>query len=167
MHTHAPQFENRGLGLDKELIPWLETYTFVEESKFKDIDYARNVYSSFVEILKKNGTTRAVLFSSIHKEGTKILFDIVHLSGISAFIGKVNMDRNCPDYIKEDTYESINDTIDIINEYSNKYSLVNPIIMPRFILTCSDEMLVSLGKIADEHNLKIQSHLSENQSEID
>ena len=167
LHTHAPQFENRGLGLDKELIPWLETYTFIEESKFKDIDYARNVYSSFVEKLKENGTTRAVLFSSIHKEGTKILFDIVHSSGISAFIGKVNMDRNCPDYIKEDTYESLNDTIEIINEYANKYPLVKPIITPRFIPTCSDKMLISLGRIANEHNLKIQSHLSENQGEID
>lgn len=49
--THAPQYCNRGLGMDKELLPWLETYTFPEESKFKDTEYARLVYSAFVRDL--------------------------------------------------------------------------------------------------------------------
>ena len=35
-HAHAPQYCNRGLGMDKELLPWLETYTFPEEAKFSD-----------------------------------------------------------------------------------------------------------------------------------
>lgn len=166
LHSHAPQFENRGIGLDKELIPWLETYTFVEENKFKDIDYAKDVYTRLTNSLKINGTTRVVLFSSIHKEGTKILFDVIHKSGISAFIGKVNMDRNCPDYLKEDTNKSINETIELVKEYGYKYPLVKPIITPRFIPTCSDEMLLELGKIANKSNLKVQSHLSENHSEI-
>lgn len=166
LHTHAPQFENRGIGLDKELIPWLETYTFVEEDKFKNNNYAKDVYTRLIQTLKESGTTRVVLFSSIHKEGTKTLFDIVHNAGLSAFIGKVNMDRNCPEYIKENTDESIQDTIDLINEYAHKYPLVKPIITPRFIPTCSDKMLRELSKVADEYYLKIQSHLSENQGEI-
>ena len=47
-HAHAPQYCNRGLGMDKELLPWLETYTFPEEAKFSDPDYARLVYGAFV-----------------------------------------------------------------------------------------------------------------------
>ncbi|RDY27601.1 guanine deaminase [Romboutsia weinsteinii] len=167
LHAHAPQFENRGIGLDRELIPWLETYTFVEEDKFKDTDYAKDVYSRLANSLKENGTTSVVLFSSIHKESTKVLFDTMHKVGISGFIGKVNMDRNCPDYLKEDTSKSIEDTIELVKEYSKKYPLVKPIITPRFIPTCSDEILLKLGEITTEYDLKVQSHLSENKSEID
>ena len=33
LHVHAPQFAFRGLGMDLELLEWLNTYTFPEESK--------------------------------------------------------------------------------------------------------------------------------------
>jgi len=66
-HVHAPQYCNRGLGMDKELLPWLETYTFPEEAKFIDPDYARLVYGAFVHDLWRNGTTRSILFGTIHK----------------------------------------------------------------------------------------------------
>ena len=58
LHLHAPQFPNIGLGLDKELIPWLETYTFPEESKYNDMKYAKKVYSKLINELWKYGTNR-------------------------------------------------------------------------------------------------------------
>ncbi len=73
LHFHGPQFPNIGLGLDEELLPWLEKYTFPEEAKYGDEEYAHKVYSKVAHALWKNGTTGAVLFSSIHKNGTKIL----------------------------------------------------------------------------------------------
>ena len=44
MHLHAPQFAFRGLGMDMELLDWLNTYTFPEEAKYKDIVYAKKAY---------------------------------------------------------------------------------------------------------------------------
>lgn len=166
LHLHAPQYPNRGLGLDKELIPWLETYTFPEEGKYSDVDYAKKVYSRLINELWRVGTTRSVVFSSIHRESSKLLMDMFIESGLGAYVGKVNMDRNSPDYLQEDTLESIEDTIEILNEYKDKSKLVKPIITPRFIPTCTEELLKTLGDLAVEYNIPVQSHLNENISEV-
>lgn len=166
LHIHAPQFPNLGLGLDKELMPWLETYTFPEEAKFSDIYYAKKVYSALVRKLWKLGTTRSCVFSTIHKNSTKLLMDLFGQSGLSAYVGKVNMNRNSPGFLLETLDNSVNDTKEILEEYSNKYPLVKPIITPRFVPSCSFELLKSLGKLAKEYNIPVQSHLCENFSEI-
>lgn len=165
-HIHAPQFANIGLGLDKELMPWLETYTFPEEKKYSDVSYAKKVYSSFIKELWKFGTTRACVFATIHKNSTKLLMDMLAESGLSAFVGKVNMDRNSPDFLIETTESSLYDIEDILKEYSHKYDLVKPIITPRFVPTCSLELLKELGKLAKKYNIPVQTHLSENNGEI-
>ena len=68
----------------------------------------------------------------------------MHEAGLSAYVGKVNMNRNSPEYLIETTEDSISDTKEILEEYSNKYQLVKPIITPRFIPSCSFELLKSL-----------------------
>ncbi|WP_253348716.1 guanine deaminase [Sebaldella sp. S0638] len=166
LHLHAGQFRNLGLGMDKELLPWLETYTFPEESKFQDTRYAREVYLEFVNALLESGTTRSVIFATLHKEATDILFDLINQSGMGAFIGKVNMDRNSPDYLIENTEESLEDTEYFIKKYANSSELVKFIITPRFIPTCSSELMTGLAELAQKYKVPVQSHLSENTGEI-
>ncbi|HEX9027294.1 MAG TPA: amidohydrolase family protein, partial [Clostridium sp.] len=167
LHTHAPQFAIKGIGYDKELIPWLETYTFPEEAKFKDISYAKKIYKEFVNELYNEGTTRAVIFATIHIEATEVLMDLLEEKGIVSYVGKVNMDTNCPDTLKEDSDESINKTTQWIQNCNEKYKLVKPIITPRFVPSCTSYLMKELGNIAMKNNLPVQSHLSENLSEID
>lgn len=167
LHLHAPQYPNMGLGLDKELIPWLNTYTFPEEEKYHDLAYSEKVFRRLVTDLWKVGTTRAVIYSTIHKETTKLLIDMLIESGLGAFVGKVNMDRNCPSYLKEDTKDSIVNTEEIVKEYGNKSLMVKPIITPRFIPSCTKELLEALGDMAIKYNIPVQSHLNENTSEVD
>jgi len=166
IHLHAPQFANLGLGLDKELMPWLETYTFPEETKYSDVTYAKKVYSGLIKELWKFGTTRACVFATIHNNSTKLLMDMFAKSGLGAYVGKVNMDRNTPDYLVETTEASLYDTEELLKEYSSKYSLVKPIITPRFVPTCSTKLLKGLGILAEKYNVPVQSHLSENAGEI-
>jgi len=166
LHLHAPQFANLGLGLDKELMPWLETYTFPEEAKFTDKVYARRVYGALIKELWKFGTTRAVVFATIHLEATTMLMDMFEASGLSAFVGKVNMDRHAPDNIIQSKEQSLLETERILKEYANKYDRVKPIITPRFVPTCSFELLKGLGALAKKYNTAVQSHLSENFGEI-
>lgn len=166
LHLHGPQYPNRGLGLDKELIPWLETYTFPEEGKYSDLDYSKRVYSRLINELWKVGTTRSVVFSSIHKESTKLLMDMFIESGLGAYVGKVNMDRNTAEYLTEDTKKSLEDTEEILKEYANKSELVKPIITPRFAPTCSEDLLQGLNNLSIKYKAPIQSHLNENTSEI-
>lgn len=166
LHTHASQFAIRGIGYDKELLPWLETYTFSEETKFKDTVYAEKVYKEFVNELYEEGTTRAVIFATIHLEATEILMKLLEEKKIVAYVGKVNMDRNCPDTLKEDSNESIKSTINWIEACDKKYKLVKPIITPRFVLSCTSYLMKELGNIAVNSSIPVQSHLSENLSEI-
>lgn len=99
MHIHAPQYINRGLGFDEELLPWLEHYTFPAEGKFADPVFARRVYTAFLERLKSEGTLCFSAFATIHKEATWQLMELAETMGFKAYIGKVNMDRNAPDYL--------------------------------------------------------------------
>lgn len=167
LHCHAPQFRNLGMAMDKELIPWLNDYTFPEESKYADIKYADKMYKRFVKEVWKKGTTRIAAFATVHKEASIRLMDIFKASGLGAFVGKVNMNINCPDSLLENTKKSIEDTKYILNMNFSKDSLVKPIITPRFIPSCDSELLRELGNLALEYNVETQSHLSENLGEIE
>ena len=107
LHVHAPQFPFRGIGMDLELLDWLNTYTFPEEIKYKNLEYAEKVYKSFAEALKASPTTRAVIFGTIHLEASKLLMNKLEDTGLITYVGKVNMDRNSPDNLKENTSDRI------------------------------------------------------------
>lgn len=168
LHTHASQYAYRGTGMDMELIKWLEVNAFPEEAKFKDLDYASKAYNIFTENLRKSVTTRACIFTTVHKDGTLLLMDMLEDSGLCTMVGKVNMDRNCPDYIKEKSaIDSAKTTIDWIKETINRnYKNTYPILTPRFTPSCTDELMKELKKIQVEYHLSLQSHLSENIDEI-
>ena len=166
LHTHASQFAIKGIGYDKELLPWLETYTFPEETKFSDKIYAEKIYKEFVNELYEEGTTRAVIFGTIHTETTEILMNLLEEKGIKAYVGKINMDRNCPDALKENSEESIEATINWIDRCNKKYKNVKPIITPRFVPSCTSYLMRELGNVAVNKAIPVQSHLSENLSEI-
>ena len=167
LHVHAPQYSYRGLGMDMELLEWLETNTFPEESKFCDLDYAEKSYRIFVKNMQKSATTRACVFATLHRPATVLLMDMLEQSGLSTFVGKVNMDRNAPDYLVEETKKSTEETLKWIEETIQKnYSRTYPILTPRFIPTCTDEVMKELKKLQKRYELPLQSHLSENFGEI-
>lgn len=167
LHFHAPQYGNYGLGFDEQLIPWLDKYTFPEESKFHDLDYAKSIFEQVIKALISQGTTRVVLLSSLHREATEYLMSALNDSGLGAFVGKVNMDRNAPDNLREETQDSLNETRIWLNHTVNKYDRVKPIITPRFVPTCTDDLLMGLGDLSKAFNVPVQSHLSENKAECD
>ena len=167
LHTHAPQYSFRGIGMDAELLEWLNTYTFPEESKYADIEYARKAYNYFAEDLRRSFTTRAVIFGTIHNEATIELMNMLENTGLITYVGKVNMDRNGVENLQEQSAEaSIKATEDWLMAIDGRYENTMPILTPRFVPSCSDELLNMIGKLANSRNLRIQSHLSENKSEI-
>lgn len=167
LHVHAPQYTFRGLGMNMELLPWLNTYTFPEEAKYADVEYAEKVYPKFVDDLKNSVTTRAGIFGTLHVKSTEYLMELLEESGIVAGVGKVNMDRNAPENLIESTEETIEETKRWLAEIEGKYERVFPILTPRFIPSCTDEAMEGLEKICRKTGIPVQSHLSENQSEIE
>lgn len=167
LHLHAPQYSFRGLGMDLELLEWLNTRTFPEEAKYSDMEYAGKAYTIFAENMKHSATTRACIFATMHREATELLMDLMEETGLKTMVGKVNMDRNSPDILVEETAESLRETRQWLEDIKGRYRNTVPILTPRFIPTCSDTLMEELKKIQMEYDLPVQSHLSENKGEID
>ena len=166
MHVHAPQFVYRGLGLDLQLMDWLNNYAFPTEARFADLSYAKVYYEAFADAMAKNGTTRAVIFGTLHVPATRLLMEILEKKHIAAYVGKINMDTMSPEYLCETPAQSIADTERWILDTKDRFHYVKPAITPRFIPTCSGEVLKGLGDLAMKYNLPIHSHLSEDIGEM-
>ena len=165
MHLHGPQYEFTGTGMDRPLLEWLDTYAFPTEARYKDPAYAREKYRTLAHDLIQNGTTRVSMFSSLHTDTTLILMEELEKAGITGYVGKVNMDRIAPAYLCETTEESKKETLRWLDG-CRRFTKVKPILTPRFAPSCSAELLSFLGKLKEERDLPVQSHLSENVGEI-
>jgi len=166
-HIHAPQYPNAGVGYDKQLLEWLQTYTFPLERRFSDSSFAEKVYEAIVKKTLANGTTTAVYFATLHFDSTVLLARIVADQGQRAFIGKVNMNYDTPEGYGETTEESYQMTEEFIKQIKElQNNLVKPIITPRFALSCDMPLMTKLGELASRYNVHIQTHISENPGEV-
>lgn len=168
-HIHAPQFPNNGIFGNSTLLDWLETYTFPLESSCKDLNIAREIYTQCVRRTLGYGTTTASYYATIHAKATSLLSDIALIHGQRAFIGKVCMNRFAPhDYIEteDECKASTLQVIDHIERRNPKGDLIKPVLTPRFAPSCTEEMMRWLGSVRDKGDYHCQTHLSENNNEI-
>lgn len=173
MHVHAPQYRNQGIAMDLELLPWLQNYTFPEEKKYADAAYAERMYRRFIRDMWRFGTMRSCVFATIHTQSTRLLMNLFLEAGMGAMVGKVAMNRNCPPELIESVEDMVAGNEALIAEFpqyspltSSLSPLVRPIITPRFVPSCTSEMLQACGDLAAKYQLPVQSHLSENMAEI-
>uniref|UniRef100_A0A1A8F414 Guanine deaminase n=2 Tax=Nothobranchius korthausae TaxID=1143690 RepID=A0A1A8F414_9TELE len=92
------------------LLQWLNTYTFPVESRFKDLQFAHNVYTQVVKRTLRNGTTTACYFATIHTDSSLLLGRIAHDFGQRALVGKLgaiakNNNLHIQSHISENTEE--------------------------------------------------------------
>ena len=168
LHIHASQYSYRGLGMDLELMDWLQKYAFPEEAKYACEEYAYKAYSIFAQQMKKSATTRACIFATRHRIGTEILMELMEETGLITYVGKVNMDREAPDIVREESAQySASETSRWIEETRDRFTDTKPIITPRFVPSCTDELMAELGKIQTKYGVAVQSHVSENLGEIE
>ncbi|KAK2513868.1 Gda [Columba guinea] len=125
-HIHAPQYSFTGTRVDLPLLQWLTTYTFPTEAKYRDSDFAEEVYTRVVRRTLKNGTTTACYFATIYTDTSLLLAEIIDKFGQRAFVGKVCMDMNdsVPQY-KEITAESVHETERFVKELLEKKSHIS------------------------------------------
>ncbi len=167
LHFHAPQYSFRSLGMDLELLDWLNTRTFPEEAKYADLAYAEKAYAKVVSDLKAGPNTRLVIYATLHSPATILLMEMLEKAGFVSMVGKVNMDRNAPAILCENSVDiSIKDTRRWLEAVAGRFHNTTPILTPRFIPSCSNELFRRLKEIQQELQLPVQSHLSENPGEI-
>jgi guanine deaminase len=165
-HVHLPQFGIIGIGAG-ELLSWLNNFTYPEEERFIDSNYAAAISKEFFDALIANGTTTAVIYSSVHEEATDIAFEAASAKGIRAFIGKVMMDRNVPASLQEKTEDSIAASIRLFEKWDGAAGgRLRYVFTPRFAASCSMELMKRTAAAARERGAFMQSHLSENVDEV-
>ena len=146
LHLHAPQYTFRASGMDLELLDWLNTYTFPQEARYEDTEFAKEAYSVFAEDMKKSPNTRACIFGTLHVPATEILMEQLDKTGIKAMVGKVNMDRNGSPQLQEESAQASADaTVQWIKDTLDKFENVKPILTPRFTPFLSFLPYTSIG----------------------
>ncbi|MGN0077657.1 MAG: guanine deaminase [Coriobacteriales bacterium] len=174
IHVHAPQWPQAALALDEPLYLWLEQRTFPLESRFADLDFARTVYRDLVQQLMARGSTTTVYLGSAHLESSIELAAICAELGQRALVGKTVMDDPVanPDYYRDATpAQAVADTETLIREVEGigraSRQGIWPVVTPRFIPSCTDEVLRGLGQLAERYGAYVQTHCNEGQWEHD
>lgn len=164
-HIHYPQMEMIA-AYGEQLLEWLNKYTFPTEAKFKDITYARQMATQFLDELLKNGTTTALVFATVFPESVDAFFEEASRRNLRMIAGKVMMDRNAPDYLCDTAEQSYLDTKALIQKWHKRGRLLYAI-TPRFAVTSSEVQLELAGKLRQEFpDVYLHTHLSENVNEV-
>jgi guanine deaminase len=165
-HVHLPQFPIMGIG-SESLLVWLDRYTYPEEMRFSDPQYALRISESFFDALVAGGTTCACIYCSVHEIATDIAFESALRKGVRAFIGKTMMDRNAPAPLVETTAASIKASLSLCSKWDGAGGgRLRYVFTPRFAGSCSMDLMREAGLMARERQTLIQSHLSESESEV-
>jgi len=164
-HIHYPQYKVIS-SYGTSLLEWLNKYTFVEEQKFSDSQYAGKIAELFIDELIKNGTTTAMTFCTSHKQSVDVFFTAAEKRNVRMIAGKVMMDRNAPVGLCDDIDSSYKDSKSLIEKWHNKGRL-SYAVTPRFAPTSTEGQLTQAAKLLTEHpDILLQTHLNENSEEI-
>ena len=164
-HAHMPQMQVIA-SYGAELLDWLNNYTFPEETKYRDPRHARRFARHFLDELVRHGTTTVAAYCSVHKASAEALFSEALARDMLVVAGKVMMDRNAPDGLRDTPQSSYDDTRALIAEWHGRGRLCYAV-TPRFAITSSPEQLEMAGQLMREFpDLHMQTHLSENHAEI-
>jgi guanine deaminase len=165
MHLHFPQMQVIG-SYAANLLEWLNTYTFVEEQRFAEQAHAARIAVRFFDELIRHGTTTAVAYCSVHKVSADMFFAESQRRNMLMVGGKVMMDRNAPEGLRDTAQQGYDETKQVIADWHGK-GRNHVAITPRFAITSTPEQMEASKALAREYpDLHIQTHLSENHDEI-
>lgn len=165
MHIHFPQTDVMGSPADG-LLPWLENHTFPEEKRFAAPEYCAQAATFFIAELLRNGVTTALTFATSHRQSVDALLGEAQKQSLRMVAGKVLMDQNAPDGLRDETKQSLVDTEALINKWHG-IDRLGYAITPRFVPTSSAAQLQGAGELAAKYpDVWIQSHVAENKDEI-
>jgi len=164
-HIHYPQMDIVGAH-GEQLLEWLDKYVFPTEAKFADRDYAQQIAKRFLKELLRNGTTTALVFGTVHPQSVDAFFTEAESLNLRMIAGKVMMDRNAPDYLKDTVESSYHDSKALIERWHDRGRL-RYAVTPRFAPTSTPEQLQAAGRLLREYpGVYLHTHMSENLNEV-
>ncbi len=163
-HIHYPQTDMIASPAPG-LLPWLEKYTFPTERQFQDPEHTGEVASFFVDELLRCGTTTAMVYCTVHPESVDAFFGESEKRNLRMVAGKVLMDRNCPEFLRDTAESGARDSEALIQKW-HKHGRQLYAITPRFAPTSSEAQLQLAGELAQKYpDTFIQTHVAENKDE--
>ncbi len=164
-HIHYPQTDVIA-SYGSQLLDWLERYTYPAEAGFADAEHARETAEFFLDELLRNGTTTALVFATVHAQSVDVFFQSASARNLRMVAGKVLMDRNCPERLRDTPAQGYRESAALIEKWMGQGRL-GYAITPRFAVTSSDAQLELAGQLAREHpQAHIQSHMAESREEL-
>jgi guanine deaminase len=165
-HVHYPQIDIIA-SYGEQLLDWLREYAFPAEKKFANAEHAAQVADFFVDELLRNGTTTALVFATVHPQSADAIFESASRYNMRLISGKVLMDKNCPEDLRDDARSGYEDSLALIEKWHGKGRL-SYAITPRFAVTSSEGQLAEAGRLANEHtDVYVHTHLAENEDEVE
>jgi guanine deaminase len=164
-HIHYPQTDMIA-AYGEQLLEWLERYTYPAERQFADAAHGREVAEFFLDELLRGGTTTALVYATVHPESADAFFAAAQARGARMIAGKVLMDRNCPEFLRDTAESGYADSKALIARWHGKARL-SYAVTPRFAPASSERQLELAGRLLDEHpGVYLQTHVAENRSEV-
>ena len=164
-HAHYPQTAIIA-SWGKRLIDWLNSYTFPEEMRFGDPDYAQTIAERYLDLTRAHGTTTMCSFATIHPESVDALFEAADKRDQCIVAGKTCMDRNAPEGLRDTPQTAYDQSKALLQRWHGK-GRAHYAITPRFSPTSTPDQLSALGALWSEHpDCLMQTHLSEQTDEI-
>ncbi len=165
-HVHYPQTDVIA-SFGEQLLSWLENYTFPREASFHDETLAASTAEFFLDELLRNGTTTALVFATVHPGSVDALFSAASTRNMRLAAGKVLMDQNCPENLRDSAESGYADSRSLLERWHGDGRL-HYAITPRFAATSTEAQLRRAGQLAREYpDVLVHTHLAENTAEID
>jgi len=165
-HLHYPQIGVIA-SYGTQLLEWLEKYTFPAEAKFGNQQHAEAAAEFFIKELLRNGTTSALAYATVHEQSVDAIFKAASAVNMRLASGKVMMDRNCPDNLRDSAESGFEESQRLINKWHGTGRLTYAV-TPRFAPTSTEAQLEFSGKLFNDNaGVYLQSHVAENKAEIE
>ena len=164
-HVHYPQTPMVG-AYGKQLLEWLDKYVFVTEQRYHDKDFARHVARVFLHEQLRAGVTTPVTYATVHPEAVDAYFEEAEALGLRTGTGKVLMDRNAPDGLRDTVQTGYDQSRALADRWHGRGRFFY-VVTPRFAPTSTPEQLEAAGALFREiPGAYMQTHLSENAAEV-
>lgn len=163
-HVHSVQSLGRGIADDTALLEWLYEHVLPMEAAMGPEAMEIAAMLGYLELIESGVTTCIDHLSVAHADRA---FEAAGEVGIRGLLGKVLMDRDAPEGLREQADDALAESERLIREHHDtRDGRLRYAVTPRFAVSCTEECLRGARVLADEYGVRIHVHASENRDEV-
>ncbi len=166
-HVHLCQALFRGCADDMELLDWLKLRIWPLEGSHDDESLYYSALLGCAELLR-GGTTAIIDMGTVHH--TESIFTAVQDAGLRYLGGKCMMDwgPEVPDTLMDSSKNAIDESMELYQRWNGRENgRINYALCPRFVLSCTENLLTEIKKSSEAYDIPIHTHAAENLAEVE